>query len=745
YPSTIALAASWNKNLAEEFGKSLGRDARARGAHFLLGPAMNIYRVPMDGRNSEYLGEDPYLIGTMAGEIVRGIQSQRVVATLKHFAANNQEDHRGIVSDEVDERTLREIYLRGFHIALETGHPWAVMCAYNKINGEYCSANHWLLTQVLKDDWGFKGLVMSDWGATHDSLGAANAGLDIEMPGWKWFTPDKLMPLIQSGQISMATIDDKVRRILRVEVAMGFGDHPKQKESSIPLNDPKSRAVALKIAEQGIVLLKNENHLLPLDKSKVKTIAVIGPNADPAVTGIGGSSYVDPFDPVSTLAGIRNAVGVGVKVVYIPGDETAHLQQVVKDSVYEADGSSGPGLKAEFFANRELSGQPVLVRHDKVIDFDWDPNSPVPAGLENDNFSVRWTGKIKPAANGTYVFTLNSHAGARLFIDGQKVIDLRENRHTRERRIKRDLVGGQTYDIRIEFSSHWRHCSVWFGWGPPRPLISDEEAKQISHADAAVVCIGFNATLESEGFDRTYSLPNDQGLLVQKVAAINPRTIAVVNAGGNVEMAPWIDSAAGLLQAWYPGEEGGTAIADILFGKVCPSGRLPATFEKRWEDCAAYGNYPGKDDKVYYKEGVFVGYRWFDEKHIEPRFPFGYGLSYTKFELSDLKVKAAKGKQGFDVSARVKNVGDREGADVVQVYVGEDHPTLPTPPRALAGYERVELKAGETKTVRIKLDASSLAHWDPTAKNWTTDKGAYHVWVGESSRDLPLVKGVEWP
>ncbi|HWB54559.1 MAG TPA: glycoside hydrolase family 3 protein, partial [Tepidisphaeraceae bacterium] len=355
YPSTIALAATWNGDLAERFGDAMGRDGRARGDHFILGPAMNIYRAPVCGRNSEYLGEDPYLAGMMAGGIIRGIQSQGVVATLKHFAVNNQEFHRRTVSAEVDERTLREIYLRGFHIAIETGHPWAVMCAYNKINGIYCSANRWLLTTVLKDEWGFNGMVMSDWNATHDTLGPANAGLDLEMPGRKWFTPDKLMTLIQSGKISKATIDDKVRRILRVEVAMGFLDRP-QKDANIPLDDPSSRKIALEIAQQGIVLLRNENHLLPLEKSRIKTIAVIGPNADPAVTGIGGSSYVRPFDPVSELAGIEKEAGQSIQVYYIPANSKTLFDDLIKNSVYVSADDSKEGLKEEFFGNRDLSG-----------------------------------------------------------------------------------------------------------------------------------------------------------------------------------------------------------------------------------------------------------------------------------------------------------------------------------------------------------------------------------------------------
>lgn len=744
YPSAIGLAASWNPKLAHRFGKSLARDSRARGDYFILAPAMNIYRVPVDGRNSEYLGEDPYLTGTMASQIVKGIQSEGVVATVKHFACNNQEDHRNTVSAQVDERTLREIYLRGFEMAVRDGHPWAVMCAYNKINGVYCSANHWLLTDVLKDEWGFPGMVMSDWGAVHEALGPANAGLDLEMPGGDWFIPKHLVPLMKSGKISQATIDDKVRRILRVEVAMGFVGKKDQKDSAIPLDDPRSRATALEIAREGTVLLKNQDDLLPLDKKKIKTIAVIGPDADPAVTGIGGSSYTHPFDPVSVLAGIKQIAGSAIDVAYIPASQRDLLAELMKKSVYLPMGDSPAGLKAEFFSNRDLSGKPVAVRQDNGIDFEWTRKSSPPDGLKSNDFSARWSGKIRPAKDGLYAFSLASHEGSRLFIDGVQVIDQWSSHSTQQVNIQRKLKGGKTYDIRVEFFSNWPRCGVWFGWGPARPLMTNDEINAITHADAAILCVGFGTSLESEGFDRTYALPREQEELAEKIVKLNPRTVVIVNAGGNIQMDKWIGRAAGLIQAWYPGEQGGQAIAEILFGQVNPSGHLPATFEKQWKDTPAYGNYPGKDDKVDYKEGIFVGYRWFDEKNIQPRFPFGFGLSYTSFELKNLKLSRVSSDGKMTVSVEVKNTGSRKGADVVQFYTGEDHPPLPRPPHELAGFARVELKPGQSKTVHAVIDASSLAYWDTASHHWKTDPGQYHLWAGESSRQLPLSQGFSW-
>jgi beta-glucosidase len=743
YPGDICLAASWDTDLAHQFGVAQGNDGRARGDHVILGPAMNIYRVPVCGRNSEYMGEDPYLTGTMATHEIQGIQSRGVVATVKHYAANNQEFHRMTVSAEVDERTLREIYLRGFQIAVTQGQPWAVMCSYNKINGVYSSANHWLLTDVLKNEWNFPGLVMSDWGAVHETLGPANAGLDIEMPGNEWFTPAKLKPLIESGKISMATIDDKVRRILRVEVSMGFINSDR-KDATIPLDDPRSRATALKMAREGIVLLKNQDGILPLDKSKIKTIAVIGPNADPAITGCGGSSYVQPFNPVSALAGIRAEAGA-VQVDYIPASEKTEIDELMKKSVYEPLDPTTTGLKLEFFNNRDLSGEPVRIQQVQKVNGKWSKKHPPVASLASNNFSARYTGKIRPTEDGTYTFSLTSHEGSRLFINGEQVIDMWSSHGEQQTNIHRELKGNKVYDIRIEFFSNWESCGVQFGWCRTLPLLTPEESEQIAHADAAILCVGFNGQFESEGNDRTYEMPQDQNKLIEKIEAMNPHTVVVVNCGGNVEMADWIDKAAGLIQAWYPGEEGGTALADIIFGKVCPSGRLPATFEKKWEDTPAYGNYPGKDEKVDYKEGMFVGYRWFDAKGIEPRYPFGFGLSYTSFELSDLKIKHVKGSDGeYVVSAEVKNTGHCAGADVVQFYVGQDQPTLPTPPRKLTGFARVELIPGQKKKVQFTLDAGTLAYWHPPTNQWATDAGGYHIWLGESSRDLPLSHGIVW-
>jgi beta-glucosidase len=596
YPGGLILAASWDVDLAHRIGAGMGRDARARGVHILLAPGMNLYRAPMGGRNFEFFGEDPLLSGTMASAFIRGVQSQGVAATAKHLIGNEQEFDRHNLSSNIDERTLRELYLKPFAMCVKSG-VWCVMNSYNPLNGIHTSQDAWLNNTLLKGELAFPGLLMSDWDSCYNTLGMANGGLDLEMPDGKFFNRDALMPLLAAGQVKQATIDDKVRRQLRVAFAMGWFDRP-QLDPTIPKDDPQNAAVALQGAREGIVLLKNDGALLPLDRAKVKKLVVLGPNAEPAITGGAGSSFVTPFRAISVLDAIAKSAGGGVDVVRVPA--TASL---------------------------------------------------------------------------------------------------------------------------------------------------DPFAQQISGADAAIVCVGFkylnsgaadpnDPASEGEGADRGYSLPPHQEELIRAVAKLNPKVIVILNAGGSVATADWIGRVPALVDGFYYGQSGGTALADILFGDVNPSGKLPFSWEKRWEDCAAYGNYPTKEhpDSNTYKEGVFLGYRWFDAKGIAPLFPFGYGLSYTSFQFSGLTVSDTDGHLSATVT--VTNSGSREGADIVQVYVQPPTAPVPRPVRELRGFQRVKLKAGETRTVTIPCD--DLSYWDPDTKSWTTTPGEYLVSAGDSSRNLPL-------
>ncbi len=728
YPATILMAATWNEDLVHRFGVALGRDSRARGMHISLAPGVNIYRSPLNGRNYEYLGEDPHLASRLVAASVRGVQSQGVAATVKHFAANNSETRRSFISNEIDERTLREIYLPGFRSAVQDGGAWCVMNAYNLLNGEYCTANSWLTNQVLKKDWAFPGIVMSDWQATHDTVGAALGGLDLEMPGARYFAPDKLKPLLADGTIPPAVIDDKIRRTLRMIVANGWLTQ-NQTRSDIPLDDPTSAAVALDIAREGIVLLKNENALLPLDAKKLKTIVVVGPNADRVVTGL-GSGRVRPFHSVSFLDGLRTRLGAD-RVVAIPYTEPLEF----------FDTSRFPGMKREIFTIREKT-TPAFVTDTDTVALSWDSKAPADDITARDQPVVRWSGPFSAPADGDYQFVFElKDANLRVWIDGVLRWDsVREATGS----FTQTFVAGKKHELRFELEQRKKDRSFTFraGWGPARPLIPAALLDTVRRADAVLACVGFNVvTGEGEGFDRTYELPGRQEELIRQITALNPRTIVSVNAGGSVATAGWIANVPAFLHTFYSGQEGGTALAEILCGDINPSGRLPISYEKRWEDCAAFANYP-KDytdfsvTRINYAEGIFLGYRWFDARKSEPLFPFGHGLSYTTFAYTNLQL--ARTAAGVDVEFDVTNTGARAGTEVAQLYVGQPTCSVPRPVRELKGFQRVALAPGETKRVQISLGRDAFQFFHPEQKKWVIEASDFILEAGQSSRVLPL-------
>lgn len=635
YAAGIALAASWDTDLANRVGLAMGRDARARGVHFILGPGMNIYRAPMNGRNFEYFGEDPYLASRMAVPFIKGIQSQGVIATAKHFVANNMEYGRMDHSSDVDERTLREIYLPAFEASVKEARVGALMDAYNLVNGTYMTQNGYLNNTIAKNEWGFDGIMMSDWGATHDGIAAANNGLDLEMPSAAYMNAHTLLPAIQRGDVRTATIDDKVRRILRKAIEFGFYDR-EQTDSSIPLYSQEGREIALEEARSGMVLLKNEN-LLPLNKEKIGTIVVMGPDAYPAVVGGGGSAQTKPFSAVSYLEGISNYLGKRARVLYLPGEIS--LDKIVSQSEFFITPGGPRGLKGEYFNNDALKGDPALVRTDQQIDFQWGDGSYTDGGPV-DHFSARWAGYFIPRAEDDYKLYTSADDGVRLYFDDALVIDDWRQHGETLNTYSTHLEGGKAHKIRLEYFENTGTATARFGIAPATQPIGETAKTQAAKADAVVVCVGFDPATESEGGDRTLRLPGGQDALIEEISSLNKNVVVVLTAGGNVDMTRWIDKARVLLDAWYPGQEGGTALAQILFGDYNPSGKLPATFEQRWEDNATFHSYyPQKADKhVEYLEGVFVGYRHFDQSGIKPLFPFGFGLSYTRFEYSSLKI-----------------------------------------------------------------------------------------------------------
>jgi beta-glucosidase len=743
----VTLAATWNPALAQLVGTELGRDARAKGVHFLLAPGVNINRAPMNGRNFEYFGEDPFLASRIAVGYINGVQSQGVSATIKHFLGNNSEYDRHNTDSIIDERTLREIYLPVFEAAVKEAHVGAIMDSYNLTNGQHMSQNRYLLTDVVKNEWGFDGLIMSDWSGTYDGVKAANAGQDLEMPSGLHFNQQTLKPAIKQGKVSVATIDDKVRRILRTAVRFGWLDRD-QTGLSIPRYNLEGRHVALNAAREGITLLKNQGGLLPLSKSKVKSILVIGPDAFPAVPVGGGSAEVQPFAAISYLEGLSNYPGGAFQVYYDRGVlPYSDLANATNFTTSQTDGK--PGLKAEYFDNLDLKGTPLITRTEEHVDFGTAARLLFP----EQTLSSRWTGYYTPQVSDSYdifVQTTREVGGSyRLYVDDKLVLDnwttltaLADYRTLR--------LDPQPHKIVLEQHGRAFRRAARLRMGIVRAgqFVSANAKKLAATSDVVVVCAGFDSESEAESADRTFRLPLGQDELIQEMTAANKNTIVVMTSGGSVDMNSWLDRVPAVVQAWYPGQEGGTALAEILFGDTNPSGRLPVTFERRWEDNPVHDSYypaPGTK-RVVYKEGIFVGYRGYERVGLKPLFPFGFGLSYTTFKYSDLLIKSstAAGLNGessgprYEVSFEVKNTGTREGADVAQVYIGAVQTKVPRPAKELKGFVKVNLRPGETKKVSVILDSRSLSYYDVNAKQWRADPGDFNVLVGRSSEQIEL-------
>jgi beta-glucosidase len=738
YPAGIALAASWDVNLAERFGVAMGKDARARGVQFILGPGMNIHRAPMNGRNFEYFGEDPFLASRMAVSVIKGIQGQGVIATAKHFAGNNSEFARMTLNAEIDERTLREIYLPAFEASVKEAHVGAVMDAYNLVNGAYMTQNDHLNNEILKKEWGFDGIVMSDWGATHDGVAAAKGGLDLEMPSPSFMNREALLPLLKQGTMLVATLDDKVRRILRKAIEFGFFDQP-QIDTSIPTFSQEGRQAAFEMARGSMVLLKNSGNLLPLDENKLKTIAVIGPDAYPSVISGGGSAEAKPFNSVSYLEGISNRLGTKVKVLYAV--DSPPLDEVFDSSEFVTAPNGESGLKGEYFSNQELKGTPALVRTDKHVHFDWGEGSFAP-GEPVDNFSIRWTGYFVPEESGDYKFYTSSDDGVRLYLGDDLVIDDWQPHSQTLDSYGSYVEGGRPYKIRLEYFDSVSSAIIGFGVTRAEAFIGRATKELAAKSDAVIICVGFDDKTESEGFDRRFQLPGGQDELIRQISAVNKNVIVVVTAGGNVDMTRWIENVPAILHAWYPGQEGGRALAQILFGDYSPSGKLPASFERRWEDNPTFHTYyPEKgSSRVHYSEGVFLGYRHYDRSTTKPLFAFGYGLSYSTFAYSKLSVTPQSGNlnQPVSVSFDVTNTGHRAAAEVAELYVGDSHASVPRPVKELKAFAKVELKSGETRHVTLMLDRRAFSFYDVQKKEWSAEPGDFTILVGGSSDNIQL-------
>jgi beta-glucosidase len=748
YAGGVALAASWDPDLAREIGEGLGRDARARSVNFLLGTGVNIARSSIGGRNFEYLSEDPFLNSELVVPFIEGVQSQGVIATVKHYALNNQEFNRHNASSDIDERTMREIYLPAFEAAVSKGHVDSVMNSYNLINGVHATQNQFLNIQVLKGEWGFKGVLMSDWDATYDGVAAANNGLDLEMPSPKFMNAKNLLPAVQSGAVKESTIDDKVLRLLRTELRYGFTTRPQfdPADSTFSVAD---RAVALKGALESITLLKNEGGLLPLDAAKIKTIAVIGPDAWPAIPGGGGSSQATAFEPVSLVTGIGNFLGPDVHLLYSRG--LPEMNDVFRNAKWV------DGVKVETFPSKDFTGTPVTGTRRNVADWkpaQWETADQTPR-------SIRYTAAFKAGNAGRYLLIAGASGedAFKVLVDGKQILEQAHAEGQVPKYTSLDLSAGQTVNVQSDYLPHAAGSRFGIGLVYEPELISADAKKIASVADAVVLAIGFDPASEGEGHDRTFMLPWGQDALVDAILAANPHTVVTLTGGGAMDVHRWIDRAPALLHIYYPGQEGGTAVAQIVFGKHDPEGRLPVSFDRSWDDSPSakwYYGAPGTSttlhttgengkpldytvEHIEYGDKLMVGYRYWTTTGKHPLFPFGFGLSYTTFKFSNLHApsSAASGSP-VSVSFDVTNTGSLAGAEVAQLYVSDPSAKADRPERELKGFAKVRLEPGETKHVTLDLDARAFSYWSESAKKWTIDPGKFVVRVGDSSESTPL-------
>lgn len=755
YPTGIAMASTWDPELIYKVGIALGEETRHLGCDILLGPCVNIVRSPLGGRNFETYSEDPYLAGRIGVAFIQGVQSQSIGTSLKHFACNNQEIDRHRGNSVVDERTLREIYLPAFEAAVKEAQPWTVMNSYNKVNGTYAGENPHLLTEILRQEWGFAGAVISDWGATHSISQAVKAGMDLEMPGPARYFGHLLEAAVHNWQLDEAVIDQAVRRILRMVILSGKLD-PDRRLPAGSGDTPAHRALARLVAEESIVLLKNEGGLLPIDPAKVKSIAVIGPNAAEARYGGGGSSFLEPPYAVSPLEGLKARFGSQVMIDYAPGCSNQVTPPFFGKTSFIPAHGSGNGLTVEFFDNPDLAGAPAATRTDNGLEYFWFGSGPE-TGINKDSFSIRWTGKLVSPGAGHYTLLFSNTHSARLYLDGRLLADNNpgaipvgdfEKDPTRlMAQAPFDFEAGRTYELKIEFR---KTAPSLFGClrlqysAPTDPEAEIRRAVELARrSDLAIIFAGLPTFFESEGNDRPdMDLPGPQTALIRAVAAANPNTVVVVNAGAPVTL-PWLEAVPAALDAFYPGQEGGHAIASILSGDVNPSGKLTITFPKRLQDNPAYINYPGSQD-VLYGEGIYVGYRYYDKKDIEPRFPFGFGLSYTTFAYHDLHVPATVASgESFEVSVKVANTGQSAGKEVVQLYVSDPKSSLGRPPKELKGFKKVALQPGESQVVTFTLDPRALSFYNPYTGRWTAEPGAFEIRVGSSAGDIRATAGFE--
>jgi beta-glucosidase len=760
-PCLMAVAATWDVAMAAKHGHVLGQEARDRGKDIILAPGVNLLRTPLNGRNFEYYGECPVLSARMAVAEINAIQANEVGACVKHFALNNQELNRGGVDVEVAERPLREIYLPAFEAAVKEGKVLTLMNSYNRFRGEYCSQSNYLNQQILKDQWGFKGLVMTDWGGMHDTVLAALGGTDVETNSGQAvrYFKQPLLDAVKHGQVPESLIDDKALRVLYVMAKLHKLDGVKRLKGS--RNTPEHQQAAREIAEASIVLLKNDQGVLPLDSKSIKELMVVGKLALEKNCHKGGSSGGKPPYEISAMEGLQRRLGPAVKVTFLPLSENEkglRLSDIPDSALNTFDtqvrdaGLAVGAWQAEYFNSLTPEGTPALRKFDRKLKFDW-KKEPPGKGVADRGFSARWTAKIIAPESGEYILSASGGLPTRVTIDGQPAVD-NWNMHGKLRKRvgavgKATLEAGKEYVVVVECCNEGRAGGFGLSWQLPSDHGLDPAMmkSQLAKADAVILFVGTGHAYESEGVDlQNMQLPKGQDEAVQAMIGINPRTVVVNLSGTPLEM-PWKDREPALLQYWYGGMEAGNALAAVLFGEVNPSGKLPFTVPEKLADSPAHALADYKIEREKYAEGIFVGYRWFDHREIKPAFPFGYGLSYTSFSYQNARISSPTlGREGHcTVTVEITNTGSRAGAEVVQLYVHDTQPKIEKPVRELKNFAKVFLRPGETKTVSMDVTPRDFAYFDVAGKQWKAAAGDYELEIGASSRDLRQTARVSLP
>lgn len=754
YSATINLAAAFDTQLMRKIAENMGEETHITKSNMFLAPMINIIRTPFGGRAFELFSEDPYLTSRMCVEFVKGVQSKNIIACTKVIAVNNQEWNRFDVDVKVSERALHEIYLPAMKAAVQEADTWTIMAAYNSINGDYGCENKYLLNDILKENWGFTGAVVSDWGGARSTVKMANSGLDLEMPVAIYYG-DKLLNAVKENEVDEKVLDDKVKRLLRIMFKAKLFD--KSNVDYGTSDTPGRRALALEAAQKSIVLLKNNSNFLPINFDKVKSIAVIGPNGNEAQMTGGGSGFLQGNYAISPFDGILSKTKGKTSVRFERGITQERMELPIAKPEYYFLPDGRQGIKAEYFNNRDLEGVPVLTRTEKSIDYDWgfgdgrDPGkmgSP-DSGIVNINkWSARWTGKFKSPGEGWYEIGIAADNGIRLYLDNKLILDYWiDSRPSKFKITPVQLTAGKLYDIKVEFYENMGSAICKLGLASidkSNPL--QKAVKLAKENDLVVLCLGLNKELEGESTDREeLTLPTKQLDLLKEVIKANPNTVVVLNNATPILITDWVDKVPAVIEAFYPGQEGGNALADILFGSVSPSGKLPITIMKQREDASDFGTYPGTKKIADYKEGIFVGYRHFDKEKIDPLYPFGFGLSYTTFEMSDLKLSAPdmSVKDSIYANVIITNSGLIVGDEIVQLYISDQKASVEREVKSLKGFQRVRLKPGERKTVSFKIDQTALSFYDENSKKWVAEPGKFDVLIGNSSKNILLKDSFE--